>query len=299
MLRLAGAGGFFIPLAIGTRIGPYEVTAKIGEGGMGEVWRARDAALGRDVALKVLPDAFSHDPERLTRFEREARVLASLNHPNIAQIYGLERSGDTRVLVMELAEGPTLAEHIGLRSLSLEECLGIARQIADALAEAHGKGIVHRDLKPQNVKLVSGHRVKVLDFGLARRQHEDPPDEGTTVTGGTLAGAVLGTAGYMAPEQVRGETADPRADLFAFGCVLYEMLTGERVFRRATTAETLAAILHEPAPRVSRARGDLPSGLEIVVSRCLEKAPERRYQSARDLAVALAALRAPDGAART
>jgi serine/threonine protein kinase/Tfp pilus assembly protein PilF len=265
---------------------------------MGEVWRARDAALGRDVALKVLPDAFSHDPERLTRFEREARVLASLNHPNIAQIYGLERRGDTRVLVMELAEGPTLAELIGSRRPTLEECLAIARQIAEALAEAHGKGIVHRDLKPQNIKLAAGNRVKVLDFGLARRER-DTSDEDTTVTGGTMSGAVLGTAGYMAPEQVRGETADARADLFAFGCVLYEMLTGQRVFRRPTTVETLAAILHEPAPRVSRTRHDLPSGLETLIARCLEKAPDRRFQSARDLGATLAALQSSAGTARS
>ena len=265
---------------------------------MGEVWRARDAALGRDVALKVLPDAFSRDPERLTRFEREARVLASLNHPNIAQIYGLERSGDTRVLVMELAEGPTLAEHIQSGGLALEACLGIARQIADALREAHSKGIVHRDLKPQNIKLAAGNRVKVLDFGLARRQRDGGEDD-MTVTGGTVSGAVLGTAGYMAPEQVRGETADARADLFAFGCVLYEMLTGQRAFRRATTVETLAAILHEPAPRVSRARRDLPAGVDTLVARCLEKVPDRRFQSARDLAFAIAALASPAGGSAT
>jgi TolB-like protein/Tfp pilus assembly protein PilF len=267
---------------------------------MGEVWRARDAALGRDVALKVLPDAFNQDPDRLTRFEREARVLASLNHPNIAQIYGLERSGDTRVLVMELAEGPTLADHIGSRGLPLDESLAIARQIAEALSEAHGKGIVHRDLKPQNIKLAPGGRVKVLDFGLARRQQEPgaAADDGTTVTG-TEAGAVLGTAGYMAPEQVRGETADPRADIFAFGCVLYEMLSGQRAFRRPTPVETLAAILHESSPRLSRVRHDLPPGVDTVVTHCLEKAPERRFQSARDLGYALAALAATGGRART
>jgi serine/threonine protein kinase/Tfp pilus assembly protein PilF len=264
---------------------------------MGEVWRARDGALGREVALKVLPDPFSHDPERLTRFEREARVLASLNHPNIAQIYGLEQTGNTRVLVMELAEGPTLAEQIGTRSLSVEESLAIARQIADALTEAHGKGIVHRDLKPQNIKLAAGNRVKVLDFGLARRER-DAADDDTTVTGGTISGAVLGTAGYMAPEQVRGETADARADIFAFGCVLYEMLTGQRAFRRATTVETLAAILHDSSPRLGRARRDLPPGVEALVARCLEKAPERRVQSARDLGFALAELAGAGARAR-
>ncbi len=271
---------------------------------MGEVWRARDDSLGRDVALKVLPDAFSQDPERLTRFEREARVLASLNHPNIAQIYGLERTGDTRVLVMELAEGPTLAEHIGSRGLPLDQCFAIARQIADALDEAHGKGIVHRDLKPQNIKLTPGGRVKVLDFGLAKSAEDTEGTKGTesltrTLSAKTEAGVILGTAGYMAPEQVRGEVADHRADIFAFGCVLYEMLAGVRAFRRTSPVETMAAILHEPAPRVSRSRRDLPSGVETLITHCLEKMPDRRFQSARDLGFAITALASPAGRSGT
>ncbi len=286
----------FIPLTIGTHIGSYEVIAKLGEGGMGEVWRAKDLKLGREVALKVLPDEFSADPERLARFEREARILASLNHPNIAQVYGLEASGDTRALVLELADGPTLAERIGSGGLSVEECLSIARQIVEALAEAHDKGIVHRDLKPQNIKLTRGGQVKVLDFGLARRHVPTGSQIGdaTTLTSATQAGLVLGTVGYMAPEQVRGEVADTRADIFAFGCVLHEMASGERAFDRASAIETMTAILHANPPPPSRSRRELPSGLDRLVAHCLEKDPARRFQSARDLAFALAAL-APAG----
>jgi eukaryotic-like serine/threonine-protein kinase len=190
-----------MPVTIGTRLGPYEVKARLGQGGMGVVWMARDSYLGREVALKVLPDEFAADPERLARFESEARLLAQLNHPNIAQVFGLEVSGGTRALVMELIEGPTLAERLHGEKLPLEECLAIAHQLAEALAEAHEHGIVHRDLKPQNVKLTRGGRVKVLDFGLAKRGPlvEDRPAEETTLAGSTQPGAVLGTAGYMAP----------------------------------------------------------------------------------------------------
>jgi serine/threonine protein kinase/tetratricopeptide (TPR) repeat protein len=259
---------------------------------MGEVWRAKDLRLGREVALKVLPDEFGADAERLSRFEREARILASLNHPNIAQVYGFESSGETRALVLELVEGPTLAERIDRGRPPVEECLSIARQIAEALAEAHDKGIVHRDLKPQNIKLTRTGQVKVLDFGLARRHVTtgSSSGDGTTLAGQTQAGMILGTVGYMAPEQVRGETADARADLFSFGCVLYELASGERAFDRGSAIETMSAILHDAPPPPSRTRRELPSGLDSFVAHCLEKDPSRRFQSARDLAFALAAL---------
>jgi serine/threonine protein kinase/tetratricopeptide (TPR) repeat protein len=259
---------------------------------MGEVWRAKDLRLGREVAIKVLPDEFNDDPDRLARFEREAKLLASLNHPNIAQVYGLETSGDTRALVMELADGPTLAERIAAGELPVDECLSIARQVAEALAEAHDRGIVHRDLKPQNIKLTRGGKVKVLDFGLARRHVAagSQIEDSTTMTGATQAGVVLGTVGYMAPEQVRGEVADTRADIFSFGCVLHEMASGERAFARASPIETMTAILHDAPSAPSRSRRELPSGFDRLIAHCLEKEPARRFQSARDLAFALAAL---------
>jgi serine/threonine protein kinase/Flp pilus assembly protein TadD len=276
----------------GARLGPYEITAKLGEGGMGVVWSARDSNLGREVALKVLPEEFAADPERLARFESEARLLARLNHPNIAQIFGLEVSGDTRALVMELVDGPTLAERIEAGVLPLDDALSIARQIAEALAEAHEQGIVHRDLKPQNIKLARGGRVKVLDFGLAKRSAAAGLQIGdvTTVTDATQAGTVLGTVGYMAPEQVRGEIVDTRADIFSFGCVLHEMVTGERAFARVSPIETLSAILHDVPASPSRIRRGLPPALDRIVAHCLEKEAARRFQSARDLAFALAAL---------
>jgi serine/threonine protein kinase/tetratricopeptide (TPR) repeat protein len=278
-------------LAPGARLGPYEITAKLGEGGMGVVWRARDSRLGREVALKVLPEGFATDPDRLARFEREARLLAQLNHPNIAQIHGLEVSGDVRAIVMELVEGPTLAERLAEGPMSLPEFFSVSSQMAQGLAEAHDNGIVHRDFKPQNVKIAPGGRVKVLDFGIARREAVPASrgDESTTLTSDTQAGAVLGTAGYMAPEQVRGEVVDTRADLFSFGCVLQEMLTGERAFARKTPIETMAAILHEAPPAPGRSRRDLPAGLDRLVGRCLEKDARNRFQSARDLAFALEA----------
>jgi len=279
-------------LASGTKLGPYEIKSPLGAGGMGEVYRARDTRLGRDVALKLLPEAFAADAERMARFEREAKVLASLNHPNIAQIYGFETDGNTRALVMELVEGPTLAERLADRLLTFEECLSISIQIVQALAEAHDKGIVHRDLKPQNIKLARSGRVKVLDFGLARRQSGGGSliEDATTLSGATEAGTVLGTVGYMAPEQVRGETVDTSADIFSFGCVLYEMATGQRAFARASRLETMTATLHETPLAPSRRRRELPQGLDSVVLHCLEKDAAARFRSAHDLEFALAAL---------
>lgn len=276
---------------IGTRLGNYEITAKLGEGGMGVVYRAKDLQLGRQVALKVLPAGFAEDSERAARFEREARLLASLNHPNIAQLYGFHVSGDTPALVMELVEGPTLAEHLAAGMLPLEECLSIAIQIVQALAAAHDQGIVHRDLKPQNIKLARGGRVKVLDFGIALQQAAaaSPIGDASTLSRATHTGSVLGTVGYMAPEQVRGQPVDTRADIFCFGCVLYEMAIGERAFARPSAIETMAAILHD-LPPPSRRRRELPQGLDRVIAHCLEKEPAARFQSAHDLEFALAAL---------
>lgn len=277
---------------IGTRLGIFEITAKLGEGGMGVVYRAKDLQLGRDVALKVLRVAPGGDSDHVSRLHREAQLLASLNHPNIAQIYGFETSGEKRALVMELVEGPTLVELLAQKLLPFEECLSIATQIVQALAEAHDKGIVHRDLKPQNIKLAPGGRVKVLDFGLARRQATTGSLAGnsTTLTCATQPGTILGTVGYMAPEQARGESIDTRADIFSFGCVLYEMATGERAFARSSALETLTAILHEAPTAPSRRRPGLPPGLDQVVARCVEKEPAARFQSAHDLEFALKAL---------
>src|SRR5713101_1877307 len=222
-----------MPLAAGTRFGPYEILARIGAGGMGVVYRARDTQLGRDVAVKVLPESFAHDAERMARFEREAQLLASLNHPHIATIHGLEESGDIRALVMELVEGPTLAERIGGGAMSLEDALPIAKQIAEGLEYAHERGIIHRDLKPANVKLTADGNVKILDFGLAKALEApwvtagNPSISPTLPLSPTQAGVILGTAAYMAPEHARGAVVDRRADIWAFGVVLYEMLTGK------------------------------------------------------------------------
>jgi eukaryotic-like serine/threonine-protein kinase len=225
---------------IGQRIAHYRVQEKIGAGGMGEVYRGQDTRLGRDVALKVLPEVFARDAERMARFEREAKVLASLNHPNIATIYGVEESNGARALVMELVEGPTLAERIGQGPLPLEEALPFAQQIAEGLEYAHERGIIHRDLKPSNVKLTPESQVKLLDFGLAKAlegetTEGDSQNSPTLSAAATRTGVLLGTAGYMSPEQARGKRVDRRADIWAFGCVLYEMLTGLGAFSGETT----------------------------------------------------------------
>src|SRR5579862_3865708 len=234
----------------GTRLGPYEVLSAIGAGGMGEVYRARDNKLGRDVALKVLPSAFAADAERMSRFDREARLLAALNHPNIAAIYGLEESSGTRALVMELVEGPTLADRIAAGPIALEEGLPIAKQIAEALEYAHERGVIHRDLKPANIKVKPDGTVKVLDFGLAKALTEDQTAEDmnnspTLSMGATVAGLILGTAAYMSPEQAKAKPVDRRADIWAFGVVLCEMLTGKQLYTGETAAETLASVIKE------------------------------------------------------
>ena len=237
-------------LAAGDRLGPYEVLSALGAGGMGEVYRARDATLKRDVALKILPDGFALDQERLARFKREAQVLASLNHLNIAAIYGFEESNGLQALVLELVEGPTLADRIGLGPIPVNEAIPIARQIAEALEAAHEQGIVHRDLKPANVKLRPDGTVKVLDFGLAKslepavgRSGDAAASPTITSPAMTAMGIILGTAAYMSPEQAKGQPADKRSDVWAFGALLYEMLSGQRAFKGDDVSDTLALVL--------------------------------------------------------
>jgi eukaryotic-like serine/threonine-protein kinase len=236
-------------LTSGTKLGSYEILLPLGAGGMGEVYRARDSKLNRDVALKILPARFTDDAERMARFRREAQVLASLNHSNIGSIYGLEESNNVRVLVLELVEGPTVADRITEGATPLEEALVIARQIAEALAYAHEKGVTHRDLKPANLKITPEGNVKVLDFGLAKvlqgKHLDSDPSHSPTITNPTLEGMILGTAAYMSPEQAKGKPVDKRADIWAFGVVLYELLTGGHLFQRETTSDTLAAVLKE------------------------------------------------------
>ena len=274
-------------LSHGVRLGVFVVDVPLGAGGMGEVYRARDTTLSRDVALKVLPDAFALDPDRLARFKREAQVLASLNHPNIAAIYGFEDSTSGSALVLEFVDGPTLADRIGQGRFSLEETIAIARQIADALEAAHDQYVIHRDLKPSNVKLRSDGSVKVLDFGLAKALESDtvPRDrsELPTITSPALTqlGVVLGTAAYMSPEQARGRAADKRSDVWAFGCVLYEMLVGKRAFEGAETSDTLAAVLRAD-PDWSALPADLPDAIVRLLHRCLEKDHRRRLRDIGD-----------------
>ena len=276
-------------LTPGTRLGVYDIKAQIGAGGMGEVYRARDTKLQRDVAIKILPEAFAHDSERLARFDREARTLASLNHPNIGQIHGLEESDGIKALVMELVEGPTLADRIAQGPITLDEALPIAKQIAEALEAAHEQGIIHRDLKPANVKVRPDGMVKVLDFGLAKAL--EPVAAGSTdaTTSPTITspammtrvGVILGTAAYMSPEQVKGRPADKRSDVWAYGCVIYEMLTGARAFAGDEVSDTLAAVLRgEPDWRVLPT--ETPASIRRLLRRCLEKDRKRRLSDAAD-----------------
>jgi serine/threonine-protein kinase len=315
----------------GARLGPYEIKAQIGAGGMGVVYRARDTKLGRDVALKILPEAFVNDADRLARFQREAEVLASLNHPNIAAIHGLEEAeaGGTPALVLEYVEGPTLAELIssspGHRPLTprsgekerearvrggalpVEEALPIARQIAEALEAAHERGIIHRDLKPANVKVKADGTVKVLDFGLAKALDpvaqgfspaDDPDDSPTRTAAGTRAGIILGTAAYMSPEQAKGQVVDKRADIWAFGVVLYEMLTGRPLFAGTDVAETLAAVLRADVDWAALPAAT-PLAIRRLLKRCLERDQRERLRDIGDarleITEALAAPAMPGG----
>src|SRR5215468_4343829 len=272
-----------MPLSPGTRLGPYEIHSALGAGGMGEVYRARDTQLGRDVALNILPESFASDPDRLARFKREAQVLASLNHANIATIHGLQETPGVLALILELIEGPTLADRIAQGAISLDEALPIAKQIAEALEAAHEQGIIHRDLKPANVKVRSDGVVKVLDFGLAKAFDPVGSNAGNATMSPTLsihatqAGIILGTAAYMSPEQARGRAVDKRADIWAFGVVLWEMLTGKLLFRGKTTSDVLAAVIRDE-PDLSR----LPAKVRPLLKRCLEKDPQKRLRDIGD-----------------
>ena len=276
-------------LGLGSRLAHYDVTALIGEGGMGQVYQATDTKLNRQVALKILPEAFATDPDRLARFQREAQVLASLNHPGIAAIHGIEESEDTRALVLELVEGPTLADRIAQGPIPVDEALPIAKQIAEALEAAHEAGVIHRDLKPANIKLKPNGTVKVLDFGLAKAF---PTDEGDSIlsdasavtVAATEAGVILGTVGYMSPEQARGQPSDKRADVWAFGCVFYEMLSGRRTFRGDSQADILAAVLDQE-PDWEALRAVAPEWTVGLVLRCLRKDRARRLRDLGDAAL--------------
>ena len=284
-----------MPLSPGTHLGHYVVTSLLGEGGMGQVWQATDTQLNRQVALKILPDAFSDDPDRLARFQREAQVLASLNHPNIAAIHGIEQSDDTRALVLELVDGPTLADRIAKGPIPVDEALPIAKQIAEALEAAHEAGVIHRDLKPANVKVKADGTVKVLDFGLAKAldpvQKSDPSQSPTLTVAATQIGVIMGTAAYMSPEQAAGKTVDRRSDIWAYGVVLYETLTGRQPFAGESVSHTLAAVLH--AEPDWRALPDgVPPAIRRLLRRCLERDRKRRLQHVGDARVEIDELRA-------
>jgi tetratricopeptide (TPR) repeat protein len=277
-------------LAPGTRLGPYEVVAQIGAGGMGEVYRARDERIGRDVAIKVLPPEFASDPDRLRRFEQEARAAGQLNHPNILAIHDVGAFEDAPYIVTELLEGESLRDRLHSGALPVRKAVETAVRIAEGLAAAHEKGIVHRDLKPGNVFITKDGHVKILDFGIAKLvapRSLGEPVQATTLVEATEAGTTLGTVGYMSPEQVRGLSVDHRTDIFSFGCVLYEMLSGKRAFAGATAADTLSAILSKDPPPLPSPDPDIPPSLEAIVNECLEKRREDRFSSAHDLALAL------------
>ena len=277
----------------GTRLGPYEITAQIGVGGMGEVYRATDTKLDRQVAIKVLPEAVASDPERLARFDREAKTLAALNHPGIAAVYGLEDSDGSKALVMELVEGPTLADRIAQGAIPVDEALPIAKQIAEALEAAHAQGIIHRDLKPANIKLRPDGTVKVLDFGLAKAME---PAAGVspsasmsptiTTPAMTQAGMILGTAAYMSPEQARGKPVDKRADIWAFGCVLYEMLTGRRAFEGEDLSLTLARVLERDVD-LDALPSSCPERVTQALRVCLDRRLSRRASDIHDVQLVL------------
>jgi eukaryotic-like serine/threonine-protein kinase len=276
-----------VTLATGSKLGPYEILGQIGAGGMGEVYRARDPRLGREVAIKVLPASFSSDADRLRRFEQEAKAAGVLNHPNITAVYDIGSHDGAPYVVQELLEGETLRAVLAGDRPSRRKALEYAAQIAHGLAAAHEKGIVHRDLKPENLFVTRDGRLKILDFGLAKLTHQEEGSQATnlpTATAGTEPGVVLGTLGYMAPEQVRGRSADARSDIFSFGAILYEMLSGRKAFQGDSAADTMSAILKEDPPDLSVTNQNVSPGLERIVRHCLEKNPEQRFQSARDVA---------------
>jgi serine/threonine protein kinase len=274
----------------GSRIGHYEILGSLGAGGMGEVYRARDPRLDRTVAIKVLSAQLAGDAGALARFEREAMSVAKLSHPNILSIFEFAQDGAASFVVTELVEGETLRTRLEAGALPQRRAVGYALQIARGIAAAHARGIVHRDLKPENVMITRDEQVKILDFGLAKPVDLGPSDATRGPSLATGAGLVLGTFGYMAPEQVRGLQVDHRTDIFAFGAVLYEMLSGARAFRADTAADTMSAILSQDPPDLDIARLSISPGIERIVRRCLEKNPELRFQSANDLAFALETL---------
>src|SRR5438552_3784116 len=281
-------------LSTGTKLGPYQIVAPLGAGGMGEVYRARDTRLGREVAVKVLPESFSKDPDRLRRFEQEARAASQLNHPNIVTVHDVGTYEAGPSAVQELLEGETLRERLRTGALPASKAVECGIQVARGLAAAHEKGIVHRDLKPENLFLTSDDRVKILDFGLAKLAvAEGPAAEQNglpAATEATAAGIVMGTLGYMSPEQARGQTVDQRADIFALGAILYEMLSGTSAFKRGSSADTMSAILKEDPPELPN-DSKVPPALDRIVRRCLEKQPNQRFQDTSDVAFALEALR--------
>src|SRR6185436_6330254 len=278
-------------LAAGASLGSYSITGPLGKGGMGEVWLARDGRLGRDVAIKVMPAEFATDPDRLARFEREAKVLASLNHPNIAAIYGVEQASGQQFLVLELVDGDTLAERIARGPIPIDDAVKLAIQIAEGVEAAHEKDIVHRDLKPANIKLTTDGKIKVLDFGLAKA-FEGSASEPSVFNSPTLSlaataqGVILGTAAYMSPEQARGQMVDRRTDIWAFGCVLFEMLTGRHAFRGDHVSDILASVLARE-PEYTDLPASLRPRLKDALRRCFEKNPKRRWQAIGDLRVEL------------
>ena len=284
-------------LSAGDRLGPYEILAPIGAGGMGEVYRARDSRLDRDVAVKVLPERLASDPQALVRFEREAKAVAALSHPNILAIHDVGEDRGIRFAVTELLEGHTLRSLLRT-AIPRDRAVKIGVALAEGLVAAHSKGIVHRDLKPENIFLTSGGGVKILDFGLARVQPPALARTAADIPTETEPGVVMGTVGYMSPEQVRGERAEAPSDIFSLGCVLYEMVAGRRPFSRETAAQTMAAILEEQPPPLAVAGKEVPAELDRLVMHCLEKNPRERFQSAQDLGFALKSLGGEPGARR-
>src|SRR5450631_1174630 len=289
-------------LTAGTKLGPYEILAPLGAGGMGEVYRARDTRLDRTVAIKILPAAFAADADRLDRFEHEARLLSTVNHPNILAIHDVGAQDGVHYLVSEFLEGQTLREKMNAGPLSQRRVIEYALEMAKGLAAAHHKGIVHRDLKPDNIFVTKDGRVKILDFGLAKQSFtaEMGSAENATMTGPTptTPGTVMGTAGYMSPEQVRGQAVDYRSDLFSLGAILYEMISRKRAFKGDSSVETMNAILKEDPPELSESSLQVSPGLDRIVRHCLEKEPGMRFQSARDLAFDLESLSSLSGAAK-
>src|SRR5437588_581071 len=277
-----------MPISAGSRLGPYEIVASLGAGGMGEVYRARDPRLGRDVAIKVLPTYLHRNPDRLRRFEQEARAAGALNHPNILAVYDVGTHDGAPYIVSELLEGESLKDRLNDGPISQRKAIDYAVQVAHGLTAAHEKGIVHRDLKPDNLFITKDDRIKILDFGLAKLI--EPATEGIAQTDiatrkvHTDPGTVVGTVGYMSPEQVRGRHVDHRSDIFSFGAVLYEMLSGQRAFRGESVVETLNSILKDEPKELTATNGNITPAMERVVWHCLEKSPERRFQSATDVA---------------